>query len=313
MSQREAPPWLVELQERFGATIRTPLDRSTGTLRAVTAGYPACADTLPTPRRTAEERLAVYNRQYWFRLFTVVQGEFPLGARLLGYWRFNGLIEGFLLRRPPRGFDINTVADGFAAWLQGEEVAPGQDLPGEAFREAVSREAVSLDLPGEAFREAVSLDEAWRCLFRAPEQPPFRPSAADAARLMTGRLEPRAGWALHRERWPLVELRQALLASPPDHERPVPLPSPHGSPRSWLLVHRPEGHARLSLAPRHARLLELLREGPVGEALARLEGECPPEERAALPGAVQRWLAHSVEQGLWRGLAGDPAGQMISK
>jgi hypothetical protein len=284
MSQREAPPWLVELQERFGATIRTPLDRSTGTLRAVTAGYPACTDTLPTPRRTAEERLAVYNRQYWFRLFTVVQGEFPLSARLLGYWPFNGLIQGFLLRRPPRGFDIGAVADGFAAWLQGEEVASGQDLP------------------GEAFREAVSLDEAWRCLFRAPEQPPFRPSAADAARLMTGRLEPRSGWALHRERWPLVELRQALLASPPDHERPVPLPSPHEAPRCWLLVHRPEGHARLSLAPRHARLLELLREGPVGEALARLEGECPPEDHATLPGAVQRWLAHSVEQGLWRGL-----------
>ena len=105
MTARSAPDWLVELQGRFGAVIRTPLDRSSGALRAtVSANAPAALDdSLDGPRRPAAERLAVYNRQYWFRLFGVMQTAFPLTARLLGHWHSTTTRRAFssLTRRTP--------------------------------------------------------------------------------------------------------------------------------------------------------------------------------------------------------------------
>ena len=41
MSSKPAPAWLAELQAHFGAALRTPLDRSTGTLRATPERYDA--------------------------------------------------------------------------------------------------------------------------------------------------------------------------------------------------------------------------------------------------------------------------------
>jgi hypothetical protein len=57
---------LLDLQARFGAMLRTPLDRSSGELRAETSAYDAALTeaVLPTETLSAAERLAVYHRQY---------------------------------------------------------------------------------------------------------------------------------------------------------------------------------------------------------------------------------------------------------
>ena len=57
--------------------LRTPLSRSTGTLRAETSAYPEAllAQAKPGRQLSQAERLAVYNRQYWFRLFTLLQSR----------------------------------------------------------------------------------------------------------------------------------------------------------------------------------------------------------------------------------------------
>jgi Putative DNA-binding domain len=91
MSWPSSPGWLLELQASFGDMLRTPLDRSTGSLRANDAAYPAPLMRAARPARdqSGGERLAAYNRQYWFRLFTVLQRAFPLTSRLIGFWHFN--------------------------------------------------------------------------------------------------------------------------------------------------------------------------------------------------------------------------------
>ena len=115
----DAPPWLAAFQARFSAVLCAPLDRSTGTLRERAADYPAdaCGDALATGRQSAAERLAVYNRQYWFRLFSVLQHEYRLTARLLGAWHFNELAGRFLEANPPRHPDLGCAADGFVTFL----------------------------------------------------------------------------------------------------------------------------------------------------------------------------------------------------
>lgn len=100
---RDVPEWLAELQARFGSVLRTPLDRSTGTLSATPETYdPILVAQVSDPRG-----LAIYNRQVWFRLFEVLQSAFPLTARLLGLWQFNFYASRFLEGNPPHTWNID--------------------------------------------------------------------------------------------------------------------------------------------------------------------------------------------------------------
>src|SRR5688500_16487545 len=103
MNRPELLAWLAQWQGEFGTVLRTPLDRRTGSLRAVAADYPSTLveRLLPSTQLTAGERLAVYHRQYWFRLLGALQQAYPLMVRLLGTWHFNHLAGEFLQQKPP--------------------------------------------------------------------------------------------------------------------------------------------------------------------------------------------------------------------
>lgn len=279
-----APPWLADFQARFGAVLRTPLDRATGTLRATPDAYDPAVDARDAHNASSRERLAVYNRQYWFRLFTVFQDSFPLTTRLLGHWSFNDYAARFLMACPPRGWDIDDATSGFEAHF-----AAALDAP------LVGPSAT----PREALIEAAAIDAAWRTVLRAPDLVPYRPSAADAARLLDARLTPSPAVVILEEHWPLVELRQSLLGDA--GEAPVALPAPRA--QRWALARQPTGIARVRLEPREAELLGLLGRCTVREALGRLEQACSAEEAAALPGRTRAWLARSVELDFWIGIS----------
>jgi hypothetical protein len=283
------PAWLSDLQVRFGAVLRTPLDRSSGTLRPVPAHYDGklMEDVSGGPSLSAGEQLGVYNRQYWCRLFGVLQTEYRLTARLLGFWRFNDYAARFLLEHPPRGYDIHRVADGFDEFL-------GIALPKHLHRGGGSA------LPRGALLEAATVDLAFRRLLYAPDEPVYRPTGEDVARLGAGRLLPSSRWMVLEEHWPLVELQRQLVDD--SGEDAVLLPPKLPAPRSWLLYNTMEGATMVSIVPaRAAKLFRLLARHSVGEALARLEATCPFKARAELPEKVQRWLAQSVELGFWIG------------
>jgi hypothetical protein len=285
MTLRPAPPWLEALQQRFSSVIRTPLDRSTLTLRATPDRYDPAAvrDALDGPRTPASERLAVYNRQYWFRLFTVLQTAFPITVRLVGYWRFNELASRFLLARPPTSWDIDRAPDGFERFLE-DTLVEGETN--------VSRDALV---------DASRVDSAWRGVFRAPEVPPFEPSPAQAARLLDLRLVPSPASAIVFERWPLIALKATLASAHRDGA--VALPERLSEPRAWALVREPNGVRQLPLEALEASLFTLLAQHTVRDALALLEQSCADDSRASLPANTQRWLARSVALGLWAGVA----------
>ncbi len=108
--------------------------------------------------------------------------------------------------------------------------------------------------------------------------------------------------AFVREHSPLLDLRQRALALGPESSAQLALPPPLPAPRDWAIVRGETGTTSVQLDPREADLLRLLAAHPVGQALARLEDECPETERAALPAATQRWLARSVQLGFWSGI-----------
>ena len=285
----EAPAWLTELQGAFGDIIRVPLERTTGTLRAATETYDLSLGVTDGPRAQARDRLAVYHRQYWFRLFGVLQASFPLTARLLGFWHFNEFAAGFLVDHPPQGWDIGAAGDGFAPFLE-------RVIAGRALRVGAPLRTVE----GDLVVEAVRLDEVFRVVFAAPPQASFRPGPADAARLPSSRLAPSSSSLSIQEHWPLTKLRQETLARGDEAE--VRPPARHGEPAFWAVFRTPGGIGQARLAPLEARLWELLRTETVERALALLEESCPEADRAGLPTLTQRFLARSVELSFWTGL-----------
>ena len=271
---REAPAWLADLQARFGAAIRTPLDRASGTLTVTPAAY----ETTLVADSDAE-RLAVYNRQYWFRLLDLMHAAFPLTSALLGAWAFNEHSAAFFAATPPRGWDLDDASTGFV----------------EFFAKAIGHD--------ELLVQSARIDAAWSHVFRAPRGSAFQPSAADAARLLDARLVPTPALAVVEESAALFALRKHVLEHPTDTR--VPLPARLPQPRWWALVGRDAGVQLVALEPTEATLVNLLLELPVRDALARLETACAPDERAALPAKTQPWLARSVQHGFWTGLRFD--------
>jgi hypothetical protein len=288
------PAWLADFQRTFGAVIRTPLDRATGTLRAATETYPGSLDARERSPGEGRARLAVYNRQYWFRLFGVLQSTFPLTSRLLGYWSFNEHAARFLTAKPPEHWDIERAADGFVAHLEELTAASG----------GAYAEPPGVWLEGGALVEAARLDAAFRQVFHAVVAPPFRPSPADAPRLLTSRLVLGTHVALVEQRWPLLALRQAAASDGKDAF--LPLPPALDAAEHLALVRTATATRHVPLAPLEARLLRLLTTETVGGALAALETACPEEHLAALPALTQAYLAKSVERGFWSALVSEP-------
>jgi hypothetical protein len=271
---------LAELQAQLGLAIRTPLDATTGTYRADPERYEDVAALGLRCSRwgSAREGLAVYNRQYWFRLFTAAQDLYPLTARLVGLFRFNALVQSCLAERPPREPDLTAAVRDLARFLES------------------SQSAVEAPLL-EAVVQAARIDEAWANVWLAEAEPVWRPSPEEAAELESARLVRRASVALVAEAWPLVVLRRTLSTIP--GEGAVPLPPRLDGERWWAIVRTDDGVLEAPLSPGEALLLRLLETHTLGDALVALERRVTGREGALAP-QVRRWLARSVELGFWR-------------
>lgn len=297
MSWPESPAWLALLQQRFGALLQTPLDRSSGALRAETSAYDAelLAAARPTDTLSSAERLATYHRQYWFRLFTVMQGQYPLTARLVGYWRFNDFAARHLVEHPPRGFDIDSVGDGFAQTLARLLLKDGK-VEAEA-----SQAVAAAPVDAVAVLEAARIDAEFHRVTRAARCEPFRPSAQDAPRLASSRFVFSPSVALLSEHWALSERRLGLVELKGDQA--FELGERLSEARHWILARHEHQLGLVAVEPAEAKLLELLQQYPLEQALGMLEAAVSAAERLQLPERAQAWLARSVRLGVWAGLA----------
>ena len=268
--------------------LRTPLRPERGVLKSA-PHYAACiaGAALPGPTLGAEERLAVYNRQYWYRLLNVLQSEYMLTTRLLGAWTFNHWAMRFLVAVPPQASDLAQLGQGFTAFL-------ANALPSSA----VALTPKGASIPARAVLQAAALDAAFRDVFCAPEQPEFAPSPAELERLEGVRLRWAASVRLFEEDWPLVRMRRERAG---DGDAPVDLLARHEHTRAWAVQRTRAGqHAVIALEPVQAKLYRLLEQLPLGEAMAQIEQEAA--DSADLATNVQRWFGEGVRLGFWTGL-----------
>ena len=111
---------LHTLQERMAKAVMRPLTRNE-TMQKRSAGKSVAAEAgtfiKPNDRLSSFERLEIYNRQYWFRLFSSFEEDFPGLKSIVGTRRFETLMRAYLEANPSRSFTLRNLGRSLVVWL----------------------------------------------------------------------------------------------------------------------------------------------------------------------------------------------------
>ena len=114
-------PDLQALQKRMATAVMLPLTRNETMQRRTSTGTSmakeADAFIKPNDQLTSFERLEIYNRQYWFRLFSSFEEDFPGLKSIVGARRFEQLMRAYLEAHPSRSFTLRDLGSLLVAWL----------------------------------------------------------------------------------------------------------------------------------------------------------------------------------------------------
>lgn len=125
---------LVDIQRRVAAAIMHPLTRqeTMPRKRRDGASNQSEADALikPNDRLTSFERLEIYNRQYWFRLYSCFEEDFPGLLAVVGRKKFDAIMREYLTDFPSRSFTLRNLGSQLEHWLLAhrEHIEPNVDL-----------------------------------------------------------------------------------------------------------------------------------------------------------------------------------------
>lgn len=117
----QAPGELLEIQRRMAAAVMHPLTRAETMPQRRRDGASnqreAEAIIRPNDRLTSFERLEIYNRQYWFRLYTCFEEDFPGLLAIVGRAKFDALMRAYLTDCPSVSFTLRNLGSRLEAWL----------------------------------------------------------------------------------------------------------------------------------------------------------------------------------------------------
>ncbi len=72
----------------------------------------------PNDRLTSADRLEIYNRCYWFRLFSALAEDFPGLRAIIGQRKFDTILEAYLSDCPSESFTLRNLGSRLEMWLQ---------------------------------------------------------------------------------------------------------------------------------------------------------------------------------------------------
>ena len=127
------PYALQNMQKWFASTITRRLDKKNQIQRRNTHGIliaeEAARYVVPSPTLRPEQRMQIYNQQYWWRLLSTLQTNFPLVTRLFGHQAFNEELGiPYLIKHPPHHWSLNVLGQQFPRWIQSHYFKPDKAL-----------------------------------------------------------------------------------------------------------------------------------------------------------------------------------------
>jgi hypothetical protein len=113
---------LLKLQRTMARAVMQPLTASERSQRTAPDGRSMSAYASrfikPNDRLTSLERLEIYNRQYWFRLFSSMAEDFPGLRSVLGERRFDAMCKAYLVDCPSTSFTLRNLGSKLESWLR---------------------------------------------------------------------------------------------------------------------------------------------------------------------------------------------------
>src|SRR6202044_1587235 len=113
---------LLALQRTMARAVMQPLTKSEqmqqkapggGKMRAYASRF-----IKPNDRLTSFERLEIYNRQYWFRLFSALAEDFPGLRSVLGDKQFDAMCKAYIVDCPSTSFTLRNLGSKMESWLR---------------------------------------------------------------------------------------------------------------------------------------------------------------------------------------------------
>jgi hypothetical protein len=114
---------LLEIQRRMAAAVMHPLTQAETMPRRRSDGLSNKAEAesfiKPNDRLSSFERLEIYNRQYWFRLYSSFEEDFPGLRAIVGRKKFEVLMRAYLTECPSESFSLRNLGSRLETWLGG--------------------------------------------------------------------------------------------------------------------------------------------------------------------------------------------------
>lgn len=123
--KNSTPPFsLLQLQTWFAEVETLPLKKSGefGIPEYDASLLPSIEEYIERgPYLTAAQRIGIYNQQYWWRLYHIMQNHFPGLLRIFGMEAFNEEIaKPYLIKYPPGHWTLHNLGEKLPNWIEEE-------------------------------------------------------------------------------------------------------------------------------------------------------------------------------------------------
>jgi hypothetical protein len=259
------PPVLCEIQKWFGEVIGTAINASSQmSLNQVSAK--AADYIVPSKGLTPFQRTELYNQQYWWRLLSALQDNFPMLTRLFGPADFNESIgKRALTKYPPTHWSLSRLGEEVVHWIDEEYHHADRSL----------------------VLDSAKIDWYTTDSLTVKELPPLTLSKV-SPELASKRLALQPHLHLLQLNANLFTLREELLTKDPDGWVGTPFPSIDKSGTHHYAIFRTPNLAVTwkSLHPKEYKILSALQAGSSLEEATDLLEE---SEASLLAGWCQEW------------------------
>lgn len=225
MYDEKVPTALKELQEWFGTIIARPISLKSEMNPISPSGIPMKEEApryiQPSPTLRPEQRIQIYNQQYWWRLLNVLHEIFPLATRLFGYREFNRRLGvPYLQAFPPNHWSLNFLGNRFIRWIESHYKGKDKTL----------------------LLQSAQIDLAFNDSFIAEDQSAISseslPNPNDISFLLTKKMSLPKSLYLFELDYDLFELRVEMLKQDPDYWVKHPFPKLKKGRKFYFVLYR---------------------------------------------------------------------------
>lgn len=283
--ENSIPPSLKATQEWFAKVITGKLNKKNH-LQPYTNDFlflskEASHYIKPNADLSSQERIQIYNQQYWWRLLKILHTHFPFTTRLLGYQTFDEEVAiPYLTKFPPNHWSLNEIGNNLPQWI----------------KSCYSKTNRSLIF------QAAFLDWAFAFSFIAAEKPIVEASlfaSLNHEELMYQifYLQPH----VHLLHWDydLLNFRETLLKQEVDYWSSHPFPPLNKTTQHFFVLYRTNHYqiAWRSITSEEMQFLNLFKKGShLAEAFEWLS-EKDPTFQSSVASQLQNWLLQWVQSG----------------